>query len=292
MDFIIQLVIGIVFSGLIGFVAYRRNSLSRSGAVGAMLVGTLIFGLGGWVWGLLLIAFFVLSTLLSHYREGEKETIAAEKFDKGNQRDLGQTLANGGAGALFALLTLIFPGSELLLVAFVGAMATVNADTWATELGVLSRDHPRLITTGEKVEPGTSGGVTRLGTMASLVGALAIGIVGFGLVVIDEMFGGLGLAALGIKHWYSVLWILPVAMLGGLAGSAFDSLLGATVQVIYYSPYREKETEKKIDPNGQPNNYLRGWKWLNNDWVNFLSSLVGASTAALLWTLAAGAILK
>ncbi len=292
MDFIIQLVIGIVFSGLIGFVAYRRNSLSRSGAVGAMLVGTLIFGLGGWVWGLLLIAFFVLSTLLSHYREGEKETIAAEKFDKGNQRDLGQTLANGGAGALFALLTLIFPGSELLLVAFVGAMATVNADTWATELGVLSRDHPRLITTGEKVEPGTSGGVTRLGTMASLVGALAIGIVGFGLVVMDEMFGGLGLAALGIKHWYSVLWILPVAMLGGLAGSAFDSLLGATVQVIYYSPYREKETEKKIDPNGQPNNYLRGWKWLNNDWVNFLSSLVGAGTAALLWTLAAGAILR
>ncbi len=292
MDFIIQLVIGIVFSGLIGFVAYRRNSLSRSGAVGAMLVGTLIFGLGGWVWGLLLIAFFVLSTLLSHYREGEKETIAAEKFDKGNQRDLGQTLANGGAGALFALLTLIFPGSELLLVAFVGAMATVNADTWATELGVLSRDHPRLITTGEKVEPGTSGGVTRLGTMASLAGALAIGIVGFGLVVMDEKFGGLGLAALGIKHWYSVLWILPVAMLGGLAGSAFDSLLGATVQVIYYSPYREKETEKKIDPNGQPNNYLRGWKWLNNDWVNFLSSLVGAGTAALLWTLAAGAILR
>lgn len=284
MNLIIQLVVGIVFSGLIGFVAYRRGSLSRSGAVGAVLVGTLIFGFGGWVWGVLLIAFFVLSTLLSHYREAEKEKIAAEKFDKGNQRDLGQTLANGGVGSLFALLMQIFPGGGLL-VAFIGAMATVNADTWATELGVLSRDHPRLITNGETVEPGTSGGVTRLGTMAALAGALAMGIIVSGLLGIDGALGGLGLSALGAKHWYDVLWIPPVAMLGGLAGSAFDSLLGATVQVIYYSPYREKETEKKIDPNGQPNEYLRGWKWLNNDWVNFLSSLVGAGIAVLAWAL-------
>jgi uncharacterized protein (TIGR00297 family) len=280
----IQLIIGIVFSGLIGFAAYRRGSLSGSGAAGAVLVGTAIFGFGGWVWGLLLIAFFVLSTLLSHYRETEKEEIAAEKFDKGNQRDLGQTLANGGAGALFALCTLIFPGSGLV-AAFIGAMATVNADTWATELGVLSRDRPRLITNRQIVEPGTSGGVTRLGTMAALAGALAMGVIAVVLSGIDGVIGGLGFAALGAERWYDALWMPPVAMLGGWAGSAFDSLLGATVQVIFYSPHREKETEKKIDPNGQPNEYLRGWKWLNNDWVNFLSSLVGAGIAALAWAL-------
>ena len=63
----------------------------------------------------------------------------------------------------------------------------------------------------------------------------------------------------------------------------FDSLLGATVQAIYYSPYRQKETEKVIDPNRQPNEFKRGWRWLNNDWVNFISSVVGAAVAAGLW---------
>ncbi len=78
-------------------------------------------------------------------------------------------------------------------------------------------------------------------------------------------------------------WLLPVAGAGGLAGSLFDSLLGATVQAIYYSSSRQKETEKKIDPDGTPNTLVRGWRWLDNDLVNFLSSLVGAAVAALVW---------
>ena len=77
--------------------------------------------------------------------------------------------------------------------------------------------------------------------------------------------------------------LLPIiAALAGLAGSLFDSLLGATVQAIYYSTNREKETEKVIDPDGTPNTPLRGWRWLDNDWVNFISSGVGAALAALL----------
>jgi uncharacterized membrane protein len=75
---------------------------------------------------------------------------------------------------------------------------------------------------------------------------------------------------------------LPV-IVGGLTGSLFDSLLGATVQAIYYSPHRDKETEKRIDPNGQPNQFKRGWRWLNNDWVNFISSVVGALISAAIW---------
>ena len=78
--------------------AYRRRSLSRSGVLGAVLVGTAIFGFGGWVHGLVLIAFFVGSSLLSHYHVSQKARLA-EKFAKGSQRDLGQTLANGGLAA-------------------------------------------------------------------------------------------------------------------------------------------------------------------------------------------------
>src|SRR5262249_15057089 len=69
------------------------------------------------------------------------------------------------------------PGPSGLLAAFVGAMATANADTWATEVGTLSTEEPRLITTGEPVAPGTSGGVTLLGTGAALAGAVSVGVV-------------------------------------------------------------------------------------------------------------------
>lgn len=274
-----RLIIGLIFSALIGLLAYRRGSLSRSGILGAVIVGTAIFGFGGWWWGLVLITFFVTSSLLSHYQEARKERIAAEKFDKTGKRDIWQALANAGAGALIAAATLFVPHDAtyaLLVAAFVGAMATVNADTWATEIGVLAPRSPRLITTFKPVEPGTSGGVTVQGTLASLAGAALIG-----LAAILFMFGEAMLThkALPID---AIFLLFPVA-LGGLAGSLFDSLLGATVQAIYYSPYRQKETEKVIDPNGQPNEFKRGWRWLNNDWVNFLSSVVGAVVAAGLW---------
>ena len=93
--------------------------------VSAILVGTLIFGLGGWLWGVLLVAFFVSSSLLSRFKDQEKAALA-EKFAKGHQRDMGQVLANGGLGAVIAVLAALYP-NPLWLAAFVGAMATVNA---------------------------------------------------------------------------------------------------------------------------------------------------------------------
>ena len=163
-----QFIVGFLLSVLIGGLGYWRLSLTASVFAGAVLVGTVVFGFGGWVWGGLLIVFFVLSSALSHYKAAAKVDLA-EKFDKGHRRDLGQTFDNGGAGALIAAAFLFYP-KPLLLAAFVGAMATVNADTWATELGVLSKRPPRLITTWRVVEAGSSGGISFLGTMASLSG--------------------------------------------------------------------------------------------------------------------------
>jgi len=282
----LQLALGIVLSGLIAFAAYKRGSLSRSGVLGAMIVGTAIFGFGGWAWGLVLITFFVLSSLLSKYKEALKEQVAAEKFDKGSQRDLGQALANAGAGALIAVLFYFIPDTRLL-AAFVGAMATVNADTWATEIGVLSKQSPRLITTWQRVEPGTSGGVSVQGTLATLAGGLVIGLAAFGLIALEGGLGGAGFARYGGSIGSLALPLLGIAALGGLAGSLFDSLLGATLQAIYWSEPRQKETEKRIDPDGTPNRLLRGFRWLNNDLVNFTSSAFGGLVAALVWMLAA-----
>src|SRR5215208_1686254 len=154
-----RILAGLIFSAVIGGSAYWRGSLTRSGWLGAIITGTLTFGFGGWAWGLTLIAFFLSSSALSHFRQAGKQAIAGEKFEKGGRRDLAQTLANGGVGAALALAYGLNGMPIALLVAFAGVMATVTADTWATELGILSRRPPRLIISGRTVAPGTSGGV-------------------------------------------------------------------------------------------------------------------------------------
>jgi uncharacterized protein (TIGR00297 family) len=267
---ITQIGLSLLLSATIGGLAYWRQSLTAGGWLGAILTGTATMGFGGWAWGFALVAFFVSSSALSHYKERVKEQRAAEKFAKGGRRDLIQALANGGVGALIALIYALLDGPPLLLALFVGVMATVNADTWATELGVLSPHRPRLITTGRPVEPGTSGGITLLGTSAAAAGGLLIGGV---------MLVGL---ALGASTTQTLWWLLPAALLGGVGGAMVDSLLGATVQAIYRYP-NGKETERVVGRDGTPNSFVRGWRWMNNDLVNLGSSLVGGLVAVLVY---------
>ncbi|HLF24963.1 MAG TPA: DUF92 domain-containing protein [Anaerolineae bacterium] len=265
MDLPLRLLIGLSLSTLIGYAGYRRQALTRSGWLGAALTGAAIFGFGGLDWGLLLIAFFASSSLLTRYQEGAKAEVIAV-FAKGGPRDLGQALANGGAATAIAILYGLSGDSRLLLGAFVGALAEANADTWATELGILAKHPPRLITNGRSVPPGTSGGVTWPGTLAAVGGAALIG----------------GLAALFRGDWR----LLPLGAIAGLAGSLFDSLLGATVQGIYYSERRCKETERPVERDGAPNRQVRGWVWMNNDVVNLLGTLVGSLVGLLVGSLA------
>ncbi len=261
-----EILFAFVISLAIVVVAFWRGSLSTSGAIGALVVGTLIFGLGGWEWGILLGAFFVSSSLLSHFREEEKR-ITAEKFDKGHRRDVGQVFANGGLGSLIAVLSFIAPWAGWFPI-FVGVMATVTADTWATELGTLAKRPPRLITTGQQVEVGSSGGVSPMGTAASATGGLVVGLLA-------------GLLVPGLSTMVAAV----IGTLGGLVGSAFDSLLGATIQQIYYCDNCQKDTERKVHKCGHNTKPLRGWSWLNNDLVNLLASAAGGVVALVIWQL-------
>lgn len=259
-----NLVYAFLISSVIVGLALWRGSLSPSGAAAALVVGTLIFGLGGWQWGVLLGVFFVSSSLFSHFKEAEKQA-AAEKFDKGRQRDMGQVAANGGLGSLIAVLSVITPSAGWFPL-FVGVMATVTADTWATELGTLSSKPPRLITNGRPVEVGTSGGVSWLGTAVSLAGGLLIGLV-----------GGVTMGRFAVGE------TAVIGAAGGLAGSLFDSLLGATVQRIYYCDVCQKDTERQQHKCGHETRPLRGWPWLNNDLVNVLASFVGGGVSLVIW---------
>lgn len=269
---LLRFLLGLLFSSTVGLLAYRRRSLTRSGIAGAIVSGTTTVGMGGWSWGLTLIFFFVSSSFFSHFRAREKAVTAEDKFSKGSQRDLLQVAANGGVATAIALSYACTSERTLqytLRAGYVGALATATADTWATELGVLSSQRPRLITTGKQTSPGTSGGITLLGTASSAIGSLALGSF-FWLIQ--------------RKHKENLT--LPfIALISGLLGSLFDSLLGATVQAMYFCPICHKETERRVHSCGNKTQLLRGLPWLNNDVVNFLSTLWGGVTAMLLATL-------
>jgi uncharacterized protein (TIGR00297 family) len=267
----IQILIGLVLGVAMAVGGYYRRALNRSGAVAAALVGAITFGGGGWAWGVLLVAFFVASSALSLYNPKKKAEVAAEKFEKGSRRDWAQVVANGGWGTLLALVAWFNP-QPWLFAAFVGTMATVTADTWATELGTLSPTSPRLVTNGKVVPPGTNGAVSVLGTTAALVGGLFIGTLAFFLAQLG--------AVPGVE--VAPFWLPMIAGVSGLAGAFADSFLGATVQKVYYCPTCHTETERAIHTCGTATQPLRGWGWMDNDMVNFLSSVVGSLVAAWL----------
>ena len=268
---ITQVSSGILLGLTVAALAWRARALSTNGALAAALTGSLVFGLGGMSWAVVLLAFFISSSALSRTFVQRKAGVE-EKYAKGSQRDWGQVLANGGLGALLAVgegfqQAGLLQNAGWLWAAYVGAIAAVNADTWATELGVLSALPPRMITTGRSVPRGTSGGVSSQGYQAVLAGALLVG----------------GAAAFFTPDEQR-LPLLALSVLGGLAGSSLDSFLGATVQAIFICPACRKETERHpLHSCGAQTESLRGWRWMNNDLVNFLCSLGGGLTAGLGW---------
>jgi uncharacterized protein (TIGR00297 family) len=260
---LMQLFIGFVLAIIIAYLAYRARSLNQSGAIAATVIGTVVFGLGGRQWAILLLIFFITSSALSRSFKKRKQGLN-EKYSKGDQRDASQVFGNGGLATTFVLIHFLHPESTVGWIGFAASLAAVNADTWATELGVLNPTQPRMITDLRKcVEKGTSGGVSLFGTLASLLGASAIALP----------------AAIFSDNW-SLFLLVTFA---GLAGSLFDSFLGATVQAMYYCPTDKKETEKHpLHTCGTETVQIRGWRWLENDWVNFACGAFGVLVALLL----------
>ncbi|TCP53779.1 uncharacterized protein (TIGR00297 family) [Tumebacillus sp. BK434] len=256
-------ILGLCGSALIAFLAYQKRSLTLSGALAAVLVGTVLYGAGSLPWFGTLILFFLSSTLLTKWKTNAKSELEAN-YEKTGRRDAGQVFANGGLGVLLCLLAWLWP-HPLWWWAFLGVMATVNADTWATEVGGLSKRPPRFLLTLRQVAPGTSGGVSGLGLLASLLGGLFIGGSAWGLSL------GTDLA----EHRYALLWIGGAA---GLFGSLFDSLLGATLQAMFKCPVCGKETERR-EHCKTPTLHLRGLPFLSNDLVNLAASAFGGAVA-------------
>src|SRR5687768_17618094 len=112
-----QILYGFVLALIVAYGAYRARSLNRSGAFAATFVGTVIFGMGGWPWAVLLLTFFVTSSGLSRAFRKRKAGLN-EKFSKGHQRDAGQVFGNGGLATCFAALHAFYPESILPWIGF------------------------------------------------------------------------------------------------------------------------------------------------------------------------------
>jgi uncharacterized protein (TIGR00297 family) len=259
---LLRVVLGLLASAAITGIALRRGSLAPSGAAAGLVIGTTIYAGGGGAWFAVLFTFFVTSTLLGRVGKARKEAVKRE-FSKGDTRDAWQAIANGGFGALAALGALIAP-SPAWAAAFLGAMATANGDTWATELGVLSRAEPLSLIRLRRVPRGTSGAVSPLGLGATIAGALAVGLVG---AIAPEGFGTTPARAV----------IMAVA--GGTAGSLADSLIGATLQASFHCPACDRACEGKIHHCGATARHVRGFSWFDNDLVNAAATLIGALVA-------------
>lgn len=246
----------------------QAGALGDGGAAGAIFVGGTIFGRGGKRLALPLIGFFVSSSLLSKLgksRQPEMEAIAV----KGGQRDLLQVLANGGIPAVLALAGGRFIPAPMANAAYTGALAAVTADTWSTEIGGLSRIAPRSILSGKPVPPGLSGGVTPLGLIGAAVGGMTIGLLSWR-----------GEPAAPANFARSVMRSISRIAAIGLAGSLIDSLLGASLQQIYYCPNCDMLTERAVHSCGTHTTPHHGYAWMTNDMVNFLTSVSGAAIGA------------
>lgn len=248
-----QLAIGTLFGFTLVVVSYRFHFLTLSGSIATFILAVLVFGFGGLAWTIPILVFFFISSILSKTGKTKKQKFK-NTFEKTGIRDYTQVIANGGLAGLFLLGWIFFP-HPVFFHLYLVALASATADTWATEIGVLSKSKPILITSFKKVEPGVSGGVTLYGTLASFSGSLTIALSGY-------IF----------SRDLTATMLITIA---GFLGSLMDSLLGATIQGQYKCSQCNSYTEKKIHC-GSNTIISKGLNWFNNDLVNIFSA-IGAS---------------
>jgi uncharacterized protein (TIGR00297 family) len=243
---------------LVAGVVWRAGLLTRGGALAAAALGSAA-ALAGLDWMTLLLAFFLSSVMLGRIGKRTKLARSGAVIEKSGPRDAAQVLANGLLFGVGATIDVSGRAAAFVPAIALGALAAATADTWGTEIGMLSRAAPRSVLTWAALEPGMSGGVSALGLLATAAGASALAALAW------------------LLHWPGATAI--AAAIGGISGAMADSLLGATLQQRRRSLRTGRMTERLTDIDGSPTALAGGLSWLTNDGVNFAATVIGASTA-------------
>ncbi|AST92550.1 DUF92 domain-containing protein [Sutcliffiella cohnii] len=252
----------VLFIGTIAIavLGYKGRALSKSGSIATIIVGVFIANGFGWK-GLLLIGiFFVTSSVWSKWKKDKDET--SKVVEKGSQRDWIQVFANGGIPAVASILFIVSE-SSLFWIAFVTAIAVSTSDTWASEIGPLSNKRPLSIFSLKRVEKGTSGAISLLGTTAALFGSIIISLS-------------------SVVLWDGSIELFLMICTFGFIGCFLDTILGATVQVKYRCSKCGKSTEHRIHCN-EVTIHTSGSTFVNNDVVNITSILFTSIIACIFY---------
>jgi uncharacterized protein (TIGR00297 family) len=236
------------------------RAIDRKGFLASVAVGAaLVFG-GGLPWLMTVAVFFIMGVGFTWYKYGYKKKLGSAQ-EKGGARSWPNILANGGLAAAFAVCQFFSP-NRAFAVMFLGSISAAAADTAATELGLLSRGSPRLITRPlRRVPPGTSGGVSTLGFVGALLASLVIGAMALVLGV-----AGYGAGAVAF------------CVAGGMSGAVVDSLLGASVQRKGFCRVCLRQTES-LRHCGEETEVTGGVSFVENNVVNAVATCAGAATA-------------
>ncbi|WVZ71348.1 hypothetical protein U9M48_019941 [Paspalum notatum var. saurae] len=271
--------VGAALAAVIAARAVRRRSLDASGGAAGFVVMAVHIACG-YRYGALLLAFFFSSSKVTKIGEDRKRSVE-EDFKEGGQRNWIQVLANSTVATILVVIFALISGGQDqcldsnsskvitgIIGGIIGHYCCCNGDTWSSEIGVLSNEQPRLITTLKPVRKGTNGGVTLQGLLAATGGGL---IIGLAFVIV-----GLFTAECSSNMALRQLLVLPISAAAGLLGSLIDSLLGATLQFSGYCSVRKKVVSKR----GPTVTKISGMTVLDNDAVNAVSVLLTTALTA------------
>jgi len=201
--------IGITIVIFLGLVSYLTRALTIEGIVAATILGITVLLFAGLKGFTILVAFLVIASAATFVGKKHKESLKTLDSKDFFGRSGYNVMSNGIVALLISLLYSTPANPNIINIAYAASIAGVLADTLGSEIGTLS-NKAYLITNFKRVPPGTNGGISLLGTTASLIGALVIG----GLSV---MYG-------------SDVYMIIAITIGGFIGSIIDSLVGATLE--------------------------------------------------------------
>ncbi|KAK7951654.1 uncharacterized protein PG986_007382 [Apiospora aurea] len=253
--------------------AYSHNSLTPLGIVAAALTAA---AHAVHPWNLpfaLLCVFFLAGTRVTKVKKDVKAglTLSSQGSSGGEgPRTHVQVLANSLVASALTLLhayqlrlrrdavangalpegsfCFSWGNGDLLVIGIIANYAAVAADTFSSELGILAKSEPRLITSLSlrKVPRGTNGGVTPWGLAAGFLGSMVVVTASLAFLPLcsdasaAQVGGG---PAWTVGQRVTLAWGLTIC---GALGSVLDSVLGG----IFQRSVRDARSGKIVEGDG------------------------------------------